>query len=101
MLATSRSQLVHWLRASRRGWEENFRDPAHYPRQFRDGWFKGTGRDMGNEIFSNRANQTLMQCPQGLFSMTEEAIQKQIAFFQSLGIRATRQMFDSTLLAEV
>ena len=101
LLATSRSQLVRWLRASRRGWQENFRDPARYPHQFRDSWFKGTGRDTGNEIFSNRANQPLMECPQGLLSMTEEAIQKQISFFQSLGIRATRQMYDGTLLAEL
>ncbi len=43
-LAANRPLLVRWLRASRQGWTENFKDPAKYPRLFRNSWFKGTGR---------------------------------------------------------
>lgn len=99
-LASHRPLLVRWLRASRRGWTENFRDPARYPQRFKDSWFKGTGRDLANEIFTNRANQPLMESPGGLFAMSEEAIAANIGYLRSIGIQATRSMFDTTLLAE-
>ncbi len=100
-LTSHRAALVHWLRAARRGWQENFKDPARYPRLFKETWFRGTGRDTDNEIFTNRVGQPLMHSPEGFFAMTEEAIQRHIAYFQGIGIRATREMFDTTLLAEL
>jgi ABC-type nitrate/sulfonate/bicarbonate transport system substrate-binding protein len=100
-LAKHRALLVKWLRASRRGWQENFADPGRYPKQFAGSWFKGTGRSIDNEIFTNRANLPLMSAPHGIFSMTPEAIEQHIGYFQSIGIRASRDMFDTTLLAEV
>jgi ABC-type nitrate/sulfonate/bicarbonate transport system substrate-binding protein len=99
-LGRHRPLLVKWLRASRRGWQENFADPTRYPRQFAGSWFKGTGRSIDNELFTNRANLPLMSCPQGLFAMTADAIERQVEYFQSVGIRASREMFDTTLLAE-
>ena len=50
-LKNKRSELVAWLRASRRGWEENFKDPNDWPSMYADTWFKGTGRSIENEIF--------------------------------------------------
>lgn len=43
-LAAKRKELVAWLRASRKGWVENLKDPAVYPPQFEKTWFAGTGR---------------------------------------------------------
>jgi ABC-type nitrate/sulfonate/bicarbonate transport system substrate-binding protein len=100
-IAANRPLLVRWLRAGRKGWQENFKDPSRYPGLFKDTWFKGTGRDIDNEIFTNRANQALMESPHGVFAMTADAIEQQVAYFQSLGIRASRDMFDTSLLAEV
>jgi ABC-type nitrate/sulfonate/bicarbonate transport system substrate-binding protein len=98
-LAQNRPLLVKWLRASRRGWQENFKDPARYPQAFAGSWFKGTGRSIDNEIFTNQANLPLMSSPRGLFAMTPEAILRQVEYFQSIGIRARGDMFDATLLA--
>lgn len=99
-LAQHRPLLVKWLRASRRGWQENFLDPTRYPRRFAGSWFKGTGRSIDNEIFTNQANLPLMSSSHGLFSMTPEAIEHQVEYFQSVGVRASRDMFDTTLLAQ-
>jgi ABC-type nitrate/sulfonate/bicarbonate transport system substrate-binding protein len=100
-LAKNRPLLVKWLRASRRGWQENFKDPAHYPQAFAGSWFKGTGRSIDNEIFTNQANLPLMSSARGLFAMTPEAVARQVDYFQAIGIRASRDMFDVTLLSEI
>jgi len=98
-LAANRPLLVDWLRASRQGWTENFKDTTAYPTAFEDSWFKGTGRDTANDQFSNAANKPLMESPDGLFAMTEAAIGRNIEYLRSIGLAATRAMFDTTLLA--
>jgi ABC-type nitrate/sulfonate/bicarbonate transport system substrate-binding protein len=100
-LKTRRKDLVAWLRASRKGWVENFKDPSAYPPKWADTWFKGTGRTIANEIYFNKAQQPLIETTGGIFSMSEEAIAKNIAALGEVGIKATRDMFDTTLLAEV
>ena len=100
-LAARRDHLVRWLRASRRGWEENFEDLALWPPRFANTWFRGTGRSVENEIFFNRAQQPLMEAPDGIFSMSEEAIEVCLAALREVGIEGDREMFDTTLLEEV
>lgn len=100
-LATKRKDLVAWLRASRRGWEENLADPAAYPPQWADTWFAGTGRKIENEIYFNTAQKALMATPQGLFSMSEEGIENTLAALAAVGIEGSRDMFDTTLLEEL
>ncbi len=100
-LATKRPELVAWLRASRRGWVENFVDPTAWPPRFADTWFQGTGRTIENEIFFNQAQQPLMEHPDGFFAMTEEAIQANLDALAEIGIEGDREMFDTTLLAEL
>ena len=97
-LAANRSLLVRWLRASRQGWVENFRDTARYPRQFRDSWFKGTGRATENDVYTNAADKPLIDTPNGIFAMTEEGIAANIRYLRSIGVMAQRSMFDTTLL---
>src|SRR5262249_56853795 len=75
-LKSKRKELVAWLRASRKGWEENFKDPAAYPPKFAETWFKGTGRSIDNEIFFNTAQMPLIASAGGIFSMSEEAVAK-------------------------
>jgi len=100
-LKTKRKELVSWLRASRKGWEENLKDPNLYPPKFAATWYKGTGRTIENEIYFNNAQKPLIESPAGIFSMTDEAIDKNIEALAQVGIKATKDMFDASLLAEV
>jgi ABC-type nitrate/sulfonate/bicarbonate transport system substrate-binding protein len=100
-IAKKRGALVRFLRASRKGWDENFANVETYPPKFAGTWFKGTGRTLENEIFFNGAEKPLIQAPGGVFSMSEEWIAKNVEALQRVGIKATRQMFDTSLLAEV
>ena len=100
-LADKRDELVAWLRVSRRGWEENFKDPNLWPPKWADTWFKGTGRTIENEIFFNNAQQPLMESPAGFMAMTEEGIEANLRALDAVGIKGTREMFDTTLLAEL
>ena len=100
-LATKRAELVGWLRASRRGWVENFQDPDLWPPKWMDTWFAGTGRSLENELFFNRAQQPLMESPSGFMAMTEEGIAANLEALARVGINGTREMFDTTLLEEI
>jgi ABC-type nitrate/sulfonate/bicarbonate transport system substrate-binding protein len=100
-LRAKRKELVSWLRASRRGWEENLKDPAAYPPKFAETWFKGTGRTIDNEVFFNTAQKPLIETPSGILSMSDEAIDKNIAALAQVGIKASKEMFDTSLLAEI
>ena len=100
-LKNKRKELVAWLRASRQGWYENLKDPHLYPPKFADTWFKGTGRTIENEIYFNNAQKPLIETPAGIFSMTDEAIAKNIEALSQVGIKATKDMFDASLLAEI
>ena len=101
VLAEKRAELVSWLRASRRGWDENFIDTTVWPPKFADTWFKGTGRSIDNEIFFNGAQKPLMEAEGGILSMSEEAIDLNLEALAKVGIKGSRDMFDTTLLEEV
>lgn len=100
-LASKRAELVSWLRASRKGWDENLADPAAYPPQWETSWFAGTGRTIDNEVFFNTAQKDLIVAPGGVFSMTDEAIEKCLAALAAIGVKGSRDMFDTTLLEEI
>lgn len=100
-LATKRNELLGWLRASRKGWIEALADPALYPPQWATTWFAGTGRSIDNEVYFNTAQKPLIDTANGIFAMTEEDIEKNIQALAAVGITGTRDMFDTTLLAEI
>jgi ABC-type nitrate/sulfonate/bicarbonate transport system substrate-binding protein len=100
-LKAKRGELVKWLRASRKGWEENLADPDAYPPMIADTWFKGTGRTIANEVFFNNAQKPLIDHPDGIFAMDDAGINGNIEALGKIGIKATRDMFDTTLLAEI
>lgn len=100
-LASKRGELVAWLRASRKGWEENFVDTAAWPPKWADSWFKGTGRTIDNEIFFNGAQKPLMEAPGGIFAMSEDDIEANLSALGEVGIVGSRDMFDTTLLDEI
>ncbi len=100
-LETRRKELVAWLRASRKGWDANFADPAAYPPKFKDSWFKGTGRTIENEVYFNTAQKAIIANPAGVFALTEAEIAKNIDALGQIGIKADKSHFDMSLLAEI
>jgi ABC-type nitrate/sulfonate/bicarbonate transport system substrate-binding protein len=100
-LQKRRKDVIAWLRASRAGWAENFKDTAAYPPKFIPSYFKGTGRTVQNEIYFNNAQKPLIQTSAGIFFMTEEGINDNIQSLEQVGIKATRQMFDTDVMKEV
>lgn len=101
VLAEKRDLLLAWLRASRKGWEENLADPSVWPPKFADTYFKGTGRSIENELYFNAAQKPLMESPEGYFALTEDGIEKCLSALGEVGIVGNTDMFDTTLLAEV
>lgn len=100
-LKTRRKDLVAFLRASRKGWTDNLADPAVWPPKFADTWYKGTGRTMDNEVYFNTAQKPLIEHPKGVFFMDEEGIQKNIDALGRIGIKASKDMFDTSLQEEI
>jgi ABC-type nitrate/sulfonate/bicarbonate transport system substrate-binding protein len=100
-LASKRAELVSFLRASRRGWVENFRDVNHYPQTLASMMSERTGRTIDNEKYFNVQQKPLIESPQGIFSMTEQGIEENIASLRAVGLRADRSMFVTDLLAEL
>jgi hypothetical protein len=101
VLKTKRNQLISFLRASRKGWQENFLDPQKYPTLFANTWYKGTGRSVENEVYFNEHQKPLIESPNGIFSMSEEDINENIKSLTAIGLTATREMFNTELLKEV
>lgn len=100
-LKSRRGEIVSWLRASRQGWVENFRDPAHYPPLFENSYFRGTGRTVQNEIFFNNAQKPLIEAASGIFSMTDSGINANIESLQRIGIAAKQEMFFAELVDDL
>lgn len=100
-LKSKRKDLVAWLRASRKGWTDNLADPTVWPPKFADTWYKGTGRTIDNEIYFNTAQKPLIEHPAGIFAMDDDGIAKNVEALNLIGIKATKDMFDTSLLAEI
>ncbi len=100
-LKTRRSQIVKFLRASRKGWAENNADPKKYPAKYAQTWFKGNGSSQEAEVFHNTMQVPLMASPKGLFVMDDDAIARNLEALGKVGLKGKRDMFDGSLLAEI
>lgn len=100
-LASKRGDLVKFLRASRKGWSENFTDPKKYPELVKDTWFKGLGSTIEAELYFNETQLGLMNTPKGIFYMSDEGIDRNVEALSKLGLTVSRDMFDTTLFAEL
>ena len=90
-LKTRRKDIVAFMRASRKGWDENFKDT----------WFKGTGRSVENELFFNEAQKALMVNAGGIFAMSDASIANCIAALNAVDVKADKSHFDTSLLKEI
>jgi len=101
-LKNHRDELVGFLKASRQGWEENFKDPKVYPPKFKDTWFKGTGRTIDHETYYNEHSEEMIANPTGgLFTMNDSDVDDIVEQLNKVGIKATKDMFDLTVMDEV
>jgi ABC-type nitrate/sulfonate/bicarbonate transport system substrate-binding protein len=96
-----REQLVRFLRASRKGWDENFKDTKKYPPLFEKTHFSGNGRTIENEVFFNTEQKELMLSDKGIFHMREEDIKANIDSLAAINIAAQRNMFVTELAEEI
>ena len=99
-LKTKRPLLVKFLRASLKGWNENFVDPKKYPAVVHDTWFKGLGSTLQAEDYFNSVQRQSMN-PAGIFRMSPEDISRNLKALAALGVQGKPEMFDMTVLAEV
>lgn len=100
-LESKRDAIAGFLRASRRGWDENFIDTDAYPPKYENSWFKDSGRSIANEQYFNGVQRELIVAPGGVFSMSDELISSCIDTLGQVGIKADPSMFDTSLLAEL
>jgi hypothetical protein len=56
---------------------------------------------VGAENFFNSMQPSLMNHPKGLFTITEEVIELNLKSLSSVGITGRKDMFDTSLLAEI
>jgi hypothetical protein len=101
VLRDKRKELVAFLRASRRGWEENFKNTANFPATFRNSWFKSNGRDEDNELYFNERQKPLIESSSGIFSMSEQDIQDNLNSLKEIGLAIPPATFDTSLLRDV
>ncbi|MBY6092110.1 ABC transporter substrate-binding protein [Maritimibacter alkaliphilus] len=100
-LAENREKVVGFLRASRKGWEDEFADPEKYGKMFEETWYKGNGYTPEATKFHANIQIPLMDHPGGVFSMDDAWIDASIASLAKIGIEAPRDMFDPSLLDEI
>ena len=100
-IKTKREQLIGFLRASRLGWEENFKDTNKYPEMFMKTFFKENGRTVDNEKYFNNQQKPLMEHADGIFAMSDEGIEETLVSLSKIGLNVDRSVFVTDLLAEV
>lgn len=91
-LLERRSELVDWLLASRRGWRENYLDPAFYPARLRGNPLVES-RTLDHEIFANAAFQPLVETPDGIMSLGDGLIDGVVAYLDRVGLPVQRSLF--------
>lgn len=90
--ATRREDLRHWVAASRRGWRENYHDPAFYPRQLR-GAPLVESRTLAHEIYANEAFRPLIETRNGIMSISDELIDGTLAYLDRVDLPLSRSVF--------
>lgn len=100
-LRTRRKEIVAFMRASRKGWQDGFADPARYVAAYQDSWFKGNGVSPEAALFHSRTQIGLMQNPNGVYAMDADWIDKNLATLDKVGVKASRALFDASVLAEL
>ncbi len=100
-LKSRRKDIVAFMRASRKGWNEDIANPEKYTKEFENTWFKGNGYTPEAALFHSRIQVDLMTNPNGVFAMDESWIEKNLATLDKVGVKADKSLFDTSILAEL
>jgi len=101
-LRDNRSILKSWLRASRRGWQEVFKDPESAVKEIMPQYLPKTQRQLELEISFCRREQPLIDNPAGIFHMSQESIRQTITSLSYMGINGRQEeYFDNSLVEEL
>jgi ABC-type nitrate/sulfonate/bicarbonate transport system substrate-binding protein len=99
-----RAQLVAFMRAEVKGWQDAIRDPAKAARLTVDVYGKGNGLDFDGELASCVVTNGMMEDDttrrHGLFWMGPSDIQDSITTLAAAGVRATPDMFTNEIIEE-
>ncbi|WP_441234984.1 ABC transporter substrate-binding protein [Bradyrhizobium sp. 930_D9_N1_4] len=101
LLEKRRDQIIGFLRASREGWQAAIREPRKYIEEFDKTFFKGTGRTIENELAFQREQTPHIEAADGIFGMSEVKIRDCIDSLNAIGLKADRDMFDTSVLAAI
>lgn len=100
-LAARRKDVVAFMKASRKGWNDYFADPDKYTLEYEETWFKGNGYTREASLFHSRIQADMMKHANGIFSMDDAWIDQNIASLDKIGIKVSRDLFDTSVLAEI
>jgi ABC-type nitrate/sulfonate/bicarbonate transport system substrate-binding protein len=101
VLEKRKDQITGFLRASRAGWLAAIKEPKKYIEEFEKTFFKGTGRTVENELAFQREQAPHIESDGGIFSMSEAKIKDCIDSLNAIGLKADRDMFDTSVLAAI
>ena len=100
-LKSRRKEIVGFLRASRKGWTEDFANPLKYTKAYQDTWFKGNGYTPEAAEFHSKVQIGLMENPKGVYTMDADWIDKNLATLDKVGVKASKDLFDTSVLDEL
>lgn len=100
-LKNRRKDIVGFMRASRKGWNEEFANPGKYVKDYENSWFKGNGYTPEAALFHAGVQAPLMQNPKGIFTIDDASIEANLATLDKVGVKADKSLFDTSILAEL
>ena len=100
-LKNRRKDIVGFMRASRKGWNEEIANPDKYVKEYENTWFKGNGYTPEAALFHGKVQLPLMENPNGIFAMDDAWIDKNLATLDKVGVKADKSLFDTSILAEL
>jgi ABC-type nitrate/sulfonate/bicarbonate transport system substrate-binding protein len=99
-----RAQLVAFMKAEIKGWQDVIKDPAMGARLTVDVYGKGNGLDFDGQLASCVVTNGMMEDDttreHGLFWMSPSGIEDSIVTLAAAGVRATPDMFTNEILHE-
>jgi len=100
-----RAQVVSFLKADIKGWQDAVADPALTAKLTVDTYGKGNGLELSDQQKSAESTNSLMVSADteahGLMWMTDQLISDTLATLSAAGVKAGESLFDTSVLAEV
>ena len=105
-ISGKRAVIKAFMRAEIRGWKDSINDPAQGAQLAVEKYGKDLGLNVAEQTLESKAQNLLIQSPDtqknGLFTMTDELVDKNIATLAIGGVKiSASQLFDLSLIKEI